>query len=173
MPYDCTAPSLTFGQLQSLIQLAIALNAAYFSFRVPNLPVYEIDPCKYADMQALINNDVIKSNQDLLDRFHAYFENYDDYVLRVDGRYKFMDKPLLYIAYSLCLIYIILLFVSSILYNAEIQDASAWLIFMVGYAPISISICIELDNRRRFNSLDKDGYLLIADAKLRIKNSIS
>lgn len=139
---------------QSLVQLAAALNVAYFTFMSVSSPFFLRFDSKFSLLKGLC--DQANPSAVGLNEARACQDDYDTFVTDINKRYYGKETKFMYISFGAFLLLAILLLLTTMLPNYDLGylwTLFCLTVFALGYIPIVVIILIETTYRRRFNTI--------------------
>jgi hypothetical protein len=152
--------TITWGETQSVIQLAVALNLVYFTLRTGNRPAYEEVEFVVAELERAVENPAISSSTLRMD-ISGFFSNVHRFRNHLRQQYNRLDTFMMPFAYSACILLSLVLFVSTLYYSDSVSYLLFSFLFILGYGAIFTCFIFEVLNAARARSLYLTGYRLI------------
>jgi hypothetical protein len=134
----------TLNACQSILQLSVGLNGAYFTFRAANEPGFEKLEAESLAATTLRNeHDLLKTNVSAQRSYLNMIASFNKFIRRSKNFYHFTDKYMLWIGYIIALVSVVLLVISSLRPDQHISYQNAIIIFLILYVPVSLCILAE------------------------------
>lgn len=140
---DANIPSIPVANVQSLIQLAAALNAGYFAFRAANTEYY-----KYLDSQvdriSKIYSEFGNVNHPEINQIWPKIFDVRNSINNRNRFYRIFDRLMIYIGYCTFALMCILLLIATLNSTYCVSQTTVFLISIAGYIPSLTTIIVEM-----------------------------
>lgn len=135
---------VVWGDMDAVFDLAVVLNAAYFSFRHGAVTIHGRHVAEVRRLEETRDSlDEKVSDEDVV-RVEMLVKQSDDFDADMHKAYSGADPVLLTTGYSTCILYAVLLFYAATNHTEKLSYGTALALFVVGFASVFISLVLEI-----------------------------
>ena len=137
-------PETTFVACQSLATLSVALNGAYFTFRLANQPGLHRIEGEFQEAVALSETTPLKDDHVVRNEFRNINARHQNFLQQYYTLYSTIDRYMIWIGYAIALTSVALLVILTLRPDHHISHKRVLIIFFLLYLPVSLCVIAEL-----------------------------